>query len=151
MKLLLPILMLLYLLFPYDLFPDMIAGWGWIDDVIIVGLLWWYFSKYRKRRYEYRTYYQGRGQSYRRSSQTFSDREETGSRRKAGEQQTPKDPYTILGLSSGASPEEIKRAYRKLANKYHPDKVSHMGEEFRELAERRFKEIQSAYQELMLK
>jgi uncharacterized membrane protein YkvA (DUF1232 family) len=151
MKLLLPLLMLLYLISPYDLFPDLIAGWGWIDDAIIVGLLWWYFSKYRKRRYDYRTYYQGKGPSYRRSGQTFSDREQTGSRSNAREQQTPKDPYTILGLSSGASSEEIKRAYRKLANKYHPDKVSHMGEEFRELAERRFKEIQSAYQELMLK
>jgi DnaJ-class molecular chaperone len=36
-----------------------------------------------------------------------------------------------------------------LAGQYHPDKVSHLGEEFRQLAEKRFKEIQVAYQELI--
>ncbi|MBW2144864.1 MAG: DnaJ domain-containing protein, partial [Deltaproteobacteria bacterium] len=42
-----------------------------------------------------------------------------------------------------------KKAYRRLAGKYHPDRVNHLGEEFKELAERRFKEIQDAYQDLM--
>jgi DnaJ like chaperone protein len=58
------------------------------------------------------------------------------------------NPHKILGVPKNASVEEIKTAYRQLANKYHPDKVSHLGDEFRKLAERRFKEIQSAYQEL---
>ncbi|MBW1817978.1 MAG: DnaJ domain-containing protein [Deltaproteobacteria bacterium] len=43
---------------------------------------------------------------------------------------------------------EIRKAYRELANRYHPDKVNHLGEEFRDLAEERFKEVQTAYQEL---
>ena len=55
----------------------------------------------------------------------------------------------MLGVASNASPEEIKAAYRDLANRYHPDKVSHLGEEFQKLAESRFKEIQAAYRELM--
>ena len=42
----------------------------------------------------------------------------------------------------------FKKVYRQLANKYHPDKVQHLGEEFKELAENRFKEIQTAYREL---
>ena len=59
-----------------------------------------------------------------------------------------KDPYEVLGVVRNASQDEIKRAYKQLAGKYHPDKVAHLGEEFRELAEQRFKEIQEAYQKL---
>jgi DnaJ-class molecular chaperone len=58
-------------------------------------------------------------------------------------------PYDILGVAPGASKEEIKAAYRDLANRYHPDKVAHLGEELQTLAEQRFKEIQEAYQELI--
>lgn len=53
--------------------------------------------------------------------------------------------YATLGLDPGASMEEIKKAYRKLSMKYHPDKVRHLGEEFREIAEQKMKEINSAY------
>jgi DnaJ-class molecular chaperone len=59
--------------------------------------------------------------------------------------------YMVLNVPRNASPEEIKTAYRKLVNKYHPDKVFHLGEEFRELAENRFKEIEEAYRKLMPK
>ena len=61
------------------------------------------------------------------------------------------DPYKILEIEKGASQEDIKRAYRQLAGKYHPDKVEHLGDEFKVLAEKRFKEVQQAYQELKLK
>jgi DnaJ like chaperone protein len=54
----------------------------------------------------------------------------------------------VLGLRPGASAEDIKAAYRHLVNRYHPDKLQHLGEEFRELAEEKFKTIQSAYQSL---
>ncbi len=58
------------------------------------------------------------------------------------------DPYEVLGVNRGSSIGEIKRAYRRLAGKYHPDKVNYLGEEFKGLAEKKFKEIQEAYQEL---
>ena len=61
------------------------------------------------------------------------------------------DPYKILEIRRGASQEDIKRAYRQLAGKYHPDKVEHLGDEFKVIAEKRFKEIQQAYQELRSK
>ena len=51
-----------------------------------------------------------------------------------------KDYYDVLGVSKSASGEEIKRAYRKLAMKYHPDKNPNRKE-----AEERFKEINEAY------
>ncbi len=53
--------------------------------------------------------------------------------------------YEVLGLEPGASQEEIKKAYRKLSMKYHPDKVRHLGEEFRIIAEKKMKEINAAY------
>lgn len=53
--------------------------------------------------------------------------------------------YAILGLESGADKDTIKKAYRKLSMKYHPDKVRHLGEEFRAVAEEKMKEINGAY------
>ncbi len=53
--------------------------------------------------------------------------------------------FEILGLESGASQDEIKKAYRKLSMKYHPDKVRHLGDEFKDIAEKKMKEINAAY------
>ncbi|WP_457577465.1 DnaJ domain-containing protein [Desulfomarina sp.] len=53
--------------------------------------------------------------------------------------------YATLGLQPGASKEEIKKAYRKLSMKYHPDKVRHLGEEFQKIAEEKMKEINAAH------
>ena len=58
-----------------------------------------------------------------------------------------RDAYEILGLGPGASLNEIVRAYRKLVQEYHPDKVAHLAPEFRDLAERRMKEINEAYED----
>jgi len=61
----------------------------------------------------------------------------------------PRDYYGILGLSHGASSEEVKKAYRTLSKKLHPDKHSSTGsEQARKEAERRFKEINEAYEVL---
>ena len=57
-------------------------------------------------------------------------------------------PYNILELSSNASNEEIKKAYRKMASQYHPDRVSMEDEKTVQDAHLKFIEIQSAYQEL---
>jgi DnaJ like chaperone protein len=54
--------------------------------------------------------------------------------------------YAVLGLESGADMEAIKKAYRTLSMKYHPDKVVHLGEEFRKVAEEKMKEINVAYE-----
>ncbi|NNK13919.1 MAG: DnaJ domain-containing protein, partial [Desulfofustis sp.] len=53
--------------------------------------------------------------------------------------------YAVLGLEPGADMETIKKSYRQLSMKYHPDKVSHLGEEFQEVAEEKMKEINAAY------
>lgn len=56
--------------------------------------------------------------------------------------------YDVLGLAPGADFDEIKKSYRKLSMQYHPDKVSHLGEEFRAVAEEKMKDINVAYQHL---
>ena len=54
------------------------------------------------------------------------------------------DAYGVLGVSSGASLEEIKKAYKKLAMKYHPDRNPNDKE-----AEKKFKVINSAYHQIL--
>ena len=53
--------------------------------------------------------------------------------------------YTVLGVPSGTEFPEIKKAYRKLSMQYHPDKVAHLGDEFKGVAEEKMKEINAAY------
>jgi DnaJ like chaperone protein len=56
--------------------------------------------------------------------------------------------YKILEIEPVASDDEVKKAYRKMAMKYHPDKVSHLGEEFRKTAEEKFKKVNDAYEKI---
>ncbi|MBR5157039.1 MAG: DnaJ domain-containing protein [Clostridia bacterium] len=57
-----------------------------------------------------------------------------------------KDPYEVLGISKGASQEEIKKAYRNLAKQYHPD--NYVNNPLADLAQEKFKEINEAYEQL---
>lgn len=60
-----------------------------------------------------------------------------------------KNPYEVLGISPDASDEEIKKAYRKLSRKYHPD--ANVDNPDKEQAEEKFKEVQAAYQAIINK
>ncbi|MEY8390865.1 J domain-containing protein [Lachnospiraceae bacterium 45-W7] len=57
------------------------------------------------------------------------------------------DPYAVLGVGRNATEEEIKKAYRALSRKYHPD--ANVNNPHKEQAEEKFKEIQQAYQQIM--
>jgi uncharacterized membrane protein YkvA (DUF1232 family) len=148
MRFLVYLILILYIISPYDILPDFFPGLGWLDDLLILGGLYWYHFIYRPAKMKaqfQKAYYH---QDYRSKNKTHHE-----SREKTQESNrfTKPDPYEVLGVSRGSSREEIKSAYRKLASKYHPDKVNHLGEEFKNLAEKRFKEIQEAYQELVQK
>ena len=58
-----------------------------------------------------------------------------------------KNPYDVLGVSQNASDDEIKRAYRDLTRKYHPD--ANVNNPLADLAEEKFKEVQEAYDQIM--
>ena len=57
------------------------------------------------------------------------------------------NPYEVLGISPNASNDEVKKAYRELSRKYHPD--SYVDNPLAELAEEKFKEVQEAYDQIM--
>lgn len=128
------VLLVLYVLSPFDLLPERALGrFGLIDDLLLAGVLYWYHV-YRPAAKKAPPGVAG---------------DKPGDKVGQGEAAAPEqDPYSVLGVARNATPGEIKHAYRELANKYHPDKVSHLGEEFREIAHRKFKDIQRAYREL---
>jgi hypothetical protein len=151
MKILIVILFILYVINPLDLIPDLTPIAGWIDDAFLIGVLIYYLKRGRfpgffsrlggpfgAGRSDYRQY-RGAGGYNQYGS---------GSGASSSAQASPKDPYKILGIKPGASSEEIHAAYRRAAQTYHPDKVSHLGEEFQELAKDKFVEIQEAYDKI---
>lgn len=142
MRILIYLLTALYALSPYDLIPDFLIGGGWIDDLLLIGLVCWYYFSHKKKAQAFQEAYQqfkgASGYSHRGSE----------NREQRGRGGSIKNPYEVLGIEKGAALDEIKNAYRELVNKYHPDKVNHLGDEFQKLAEMKFKEIQEAYQEL---
>ena len=131
------ILVLIYTVLPFDFLPDMAVGWGWLDDIAILYLLWHFFFRGRKPG----------------SATLGGDNGDKGAQGRAGIDGhdgagVAQEPHEILGVSREASPEDVRSAYKALAAKYHPDKVAHLGKEFQALAEERFKAIQSAYDTL---
>jgi len=56
--------------------------------------------------------------------------------------------YKVLGIESTATEEEIKKAYRQMAIRYHPDKVAQLGEEYQKGAKEKFQKIQEAYENI---
>jgi DnaJ like chaperone protein len=56
--------------------------------------------------------------------------------------------YKILEVERTSTNEEVKKAYRKMAMKYHPDKVSHLGEDYKKAADEKFKKVNEAYEKV---
>lgn len=61
---------------------------------------------------------------------------------------TLENDYKILEIMPSATDEEVKKAYREMAKKYHPDKVNHLGEEIRRNAEEKFAKMNQSYERI---
>lgn len=160
-KFVLILLGLAYLISPADLIPEMYLPWiGWIDDSLVLMCLYhlirygrlpsFLFKKGNKQTSGKNpkgpgtngTFKQGEQKQSSNSSNT-SGQSTTGE--KSAKSGTLKSPYEILGVDESASWSDIQTAYKNKAKQYHPDKLSHLGEEFSTLANEKFLEIQQAY------
>jgi DnaJ like chaperone protein len=120
--------LLLYLRSPIDLVPDRFGLIGLLDDVIVIlATIWWLRRRPTRARAE--------------QPRTAVDTDDAT-------EKAEWDPYAVLGVTRGASAEEITRAYREQMRRYHPDRVAHLGEELRQLAHSKVLEIQRAYAEI---
>jgi DnaJ-domain-containing protein 1 len=122
---------LVYLIWPFDMAPDYIAVVGWLDDLLVLGVTIYMAAQSMKRRVK-----SGPGRTRQKTAPPRSDDE------------ILRDPYEILGISHDASAEEVKNAYRRKMAKYHPDKVDHLGDDFKKIAEEKAKAIQEAYERI---
>lgn len=144
------ILVLIYFISPIDLIPDLIPVIGRLDDIFLVVMAIYYLRYGRLPGFLswFERILWGGPRSVGSGDAGASARAGHTQREDTVRQDTAGDPYAILGVKPGASPAEIHAAYREAAQKFHPDKVSHLGEEFQAMAEKKFIEIQSAYEVL---
>jgi len=140
LKRFLPILIaLLYVISPLDAVPDFIPGLGWLDDLIVLGLLAWFLIARQRGQSPWDVFRGRMGGGWRHRSMGPRPEELTVDF-------SSMDPYTLLDVSPRASLEEIKTAYKRAVARYHPDKVTHLGREFQELAHKKLLAIQQAYE-----
>jgi len=125
---------LIYFFSPVDLIPDFTGLFGKLDDFALLGYLLWLARKTWKNRDV------ANASKERTTQQDFFEKPDW-------EHST--NPYQILGISQEATEDEIRQVYKKLAAQYHPDKVSHLGKEFQDLANQKFVKIQWAYKQLV--
>lgn len=124
-----------YVLFPFDLIPD-VPGIGWIDDIVVVLAIWWTISAARRRNAEGRIPPGAAADAL-----PAEDPPGTAFQQRF---QSP-EAHVVLGVPRTADAAEVKQAYRALLTQYHPDKVSHLSPEFQALAHDRVVAIQDAY------
>lgn len=153
LKIILIIIALAYLITPFDIIPDILLPFiGWIDDGVVLATIF-YLVRYGKlpnflvqRLGPFKHFFA------RKPKDSASKTNQRGNTRKGNtkkSQNIPRTPHEILGVRSNASKKEIQAAYKEAIKKYHPDKVSHLGDEFATLANEKFVEIQNAYDTLM--
>ena len=148
-KIILIIFSLAYFISPIDLIPDFLIPYlGWVDDTFIIGIVLYLL------RFGRLPYFSGKkGRIFNNFSNLFNSYKNKSANSNQEGQYTNKninkDPYEILGIKNNATKKEIQTAYKLKVKLYHPDKVSHLGEELQKVANEKFIEIKNAYDFLM--
>ena len=108
-----------------------------LSTLIILYLLWSFFTRFLRS---------GAGRNTYTPPPPGGGQRQSASRPSGGS----RDPYAVLGCSPSSSKEEIKKCYREMLGRYHPDKFigQKLDPDFIRLAERKFQEIQEAYETL---
>jgi DnaJ-class molecular chaperone len=110
-----------------------------ITEIIII--LVFIFLAYKKDR----MYFRKEKSNFNEWTKKEPNRNRQGIGQMAEEEQ---DPYKILNIGRNATRDELISAYRKLVKMYHPDMVAGLAPEYREIAESKMKNINSAYRKL---
>lgn len=161
LKIVLILFGLAYLISPVDIIPDLLLPFlGWIDDGVVVGTIIYLLRYGKLPNFLFKQQPPFQQPPDRKTTNFSSDKTNRstdgnagsngpGSGKNNSNQKFPKNPYQILGIRPDASKKEIQAAYKDAVKKYHPDKLSHLGEAFSDLAKEKFIEIQEAYDDLM--
>ncbi|OQY52623.1 MAG: hypothetical protein B6230_02340 [Desulfobacteraceae bacterium 4572_89] len=157
LKIMLILFGIAYLISPVDIIPDILLPYvGWIDDGVVLwsiyylirhGELPWFLFK-RKSPFGNNPGRKKNQAPPGQKGQNNSGRKNTRGPENTAETEIPKSAHEILGISPNAGSREIHEAYKRKIKQYHPDKLSHLGEEFSNLANEKFLEIQNAYDAL---
>jgi hypothetical protein len=138
LKIVLILFGLVYFISPVDIIPDLLLPFiGWIDDSVIIGIII-YWIRYGKLP---NFFFKKKG--------VAKPKKFTTDKQQQNSFNTAKTPYEILGIRPNSSKKQIQSAYKEAIKKYHPDKLSHLGEEFSDLANAKFLAVQKAYDTLM--
>lgn len=124
-----------------------IAGWCGIDSLTFEAIKMMYVSFGSSDPFDSGGYSGGYGGGYS-GSYGGGYYDQSNSRQSVSSGPSLDDCYKILEVSPDASDEEVKKAYRAAALKYHPDRVSHLGEDMRKKAEETFAKVNQAYDKI---
>ncbi len=141
------VLIILYILSPVDLIPDVFGLPARLDDLLVALLGAYYYKVSRSRAKGRHGGPAGRGS--RREGGSRSQQGEAGKEKQDRAPGEQKDPHVILGVKRDTPTDEVKKRYREKLLEYHPDRVQHLGREIQELAEKRTRDINDAYQAIL--
>ncbi|UCH81859.1 MAG: DnaJ domain-containing protein [Nitrospiraceae bacterium] len=125
-----PVLLAVYIISPFDAHPL------FLDDLIAAGIMFYMIYKNSKRRQQYEQYYTHTGSADNGRSRTSHP----------SAPMSLDEAYKILDIKSGASLDDISKAYREKMKKSHPDKVSHLSHELQEKAKELTLRINEAFE-----